>query len=320
MSHLTLPSAPLFRDPMHDGAADPTVIWNRGEQSWWLLYTNRRANIDCPGVAWCHGTDIGIASSIDGGRTWVYRGTVQGLEYKQGRNTYWAPEVIWCNGTYHMFVSFVPGVPVAWSGSRYILHYTSVNLWDWTFQSRLSLSSERVIDACVSQMPSGKWRMWYKDEGNHSHTYAADSDDLYEWSVVGPVITDCVHEGPNVFEWKGRYWMITDPWNGLGVYYSKDLEHWIRQRNILGEPGSRLEDGVKGGHADVLVQDDDALIFYFTHPERNQNYYDLEFNQSNVEPYKYRRTSIQVAKLELEDDQLVCHRDKSFDFLLKSQS
>ncbi|WP_343418569.1 hypothetical protein [Candidatus Flexifilum breve] len=58
----------MFRDPIHDGAADPVVIWNREEQAWWLLYTNRRANVECPGVAWVHGADIGIASSSDHGR------------------------------------------------------------------------------------------------------------------------------------------------------------------------------------------------------------------------------------------------------------
>ncbi|MEZ4836778.1 MAG: DUF6713 family protein [Caldilineaceae bacterium] len=45
---MTQPNAPLFRDPIYDGAADPTVIWNRQEQCWWLLYTNRRANVDLP--------------------------------------------------------------------------------------------------------------------------------------------------------------------------------------------------------------------------------------------------------------------------------
>jgi len=38
--------APLFRDPVHDGAADPTLVWNRQEKCWWMLYTNRRADAD----------------------------------------------------------------------------------------------------------------------------------------------------------------------------------------------------------------------------------------------------------------------------------
>jgi len=27
-----------------DGAADPSLIWNDKERSWWIFYTNRRAN------------------------------------------------------------------------------------------------------------------------------------------------------------------------------------------------------------------------------------------------------------------------------------
>ena len=169
--------APLFRDPIYDGAADPVVIWNREEQSWWLLYTNRRANVECPGVAWVHGSEIGIASSSDHGQTWRYRGTLQGLEFERGRNTFWAPEVLWHEGLYHLYVSYVPGVPQDWSGSRSIVHMTSRNLWDWQYASTLSLSSDRVIDAAVIRLANGRWRMWYKDEVNHAHTYAADSDD-----------------------------------------------------------------------------------------------------------------------------------------------
>ena len=109
---MTEARAPLFRDPVYDGAADPVVIWNRDEQAWWLLYTNRRANVPCEGFAWVHGTDIGIASSKDGGRTWAYRGVLQGLEFERGRNTFWAPEILWHGGLYHMYVSYVPGIPV----------------------------------------------------------------------------------------------------------------------------------------------------------------------------------------------------------------
>lgn len=37
--------APLFRDPIHDGAADPMVIYNEQEKAWYMFYTNRRANV-----------------------------------------------------------------------------------------------------------------------------------------------------------------------------------------------------------------------------------------------------------------------------------
>ena len=107
------PPAPLYRDPVFDGAADPSLVWNDQERAWWVFYTNRRANAPDAqdGVRWCHGTDIGIASSADGGRTWTYRGTAKGLEFEAGRNTFWAPCLVEHGRTYHMFLAYVRGVP-----------------------------------------------------------------------------------------------------------------------------------------------------------------------------------------------------------------
>jgi hypothetical protein len=301
--------APLFRDPIYDGAADPTVIWNRQEKAWWLLYTNRRANIACEGVTWVHGTDIGVATSLDRGATWFYRGILEGLAYERGRNTYWAPEVLWHDGIYHMYVSYVPGVPHDWKWPRYILHYTSTDLWNWKFESKLELSSGKVIDACVHRMPDGMWRMWYKDEANRSNTFAAESRDLYSWKVLGPVITGPGHEGPNVFFWKGFYWMIVDQWRGQGVFRSSDCETWTSQEKILDKPGTRLDDGNIGHHADVLVSGERAFIFYFTHPDRKES---DKHGFGDTHPYSAKRTSIQAGELELRDDVLVCDRDKDF--------
>jgi hypothetical protein len=302
-NHDTSPKAPLFRDPIYDGAADPTVIWNRQTKEWWMIYTNRRATAEGRKVEWVHGTDLGVASSSDGGKSWLYRGTIPGLEREWGRNTFWAPEIFWHEDTYHMYVSYIRGVPYEWAGhQRHIVHYTSPDLLQWTFQSKLNLSSERVIDAAVHALPGGGFRMWYKDEDNHSHTYAADSPDLYNWNVVGPVITDRAHEGPNVFHLSGSYWMIVDEWRGQGVYQSDDCEHWVRNGLILDEPGQREDDQTIGLHADVIVQGEDAFIFYFTHPERVKGQIERT--------YKERRSSIQVAKLEVKNGQLVCDRNR----------
>lgn len=305
--------APLFRDPIYDGAADPTIIRNADEQAWWLLYTNRRANVICQRFAWVHGTDIGIASSADNGQSWLYRGVLQGLEFEKGRNTFWAPEILRHEGRYHMYVSYVPGVPFHWTGPRYILHMTSANLWDWHFESRLALSSEKVIDACVHPLPDGGWGMWYKDETNRSHTWLAESDDLYRWQVTGPVITDGPHEGPNVFFWQGWYWLITDTWKGLGVYRSSDARQWERQADILGQPGSRADDSANALHPDVLVQGERAFIFYFTHPDRQS-----PAEPADPHPLWFKRTSLQVAELEIENGLLLCDRDRAFDFCLDS--
>ena len=35
--------APLFRDPIFDGASDPTVIWNKKEACYYMFYTQRRS-------------------------------------------------------------------------------------------------------------------------------------------------------------------------------------------------------------------------------------------------------------------------------------
>jgi len=103
-------SKPLFRDPVYDGAADPVLCWNRAEETWFMFYTNRRANMpETSGVTWVHGTKIGVAESSDGGATWKYRGTAN-IKYGQGEYSYWAPEVIEHGGTYHMYLTFVPGM------------------------------------------------------------------------------------------------------------------------------------------------------------------------------------------------------------------
>jgi hypothetical protein len=300
--------APLFRDPIHDGAADPCVVWNREERAWWIVYTNRRANVDSPGFAYCHGTDIGIASSSDGGLSWCYRGTLQGLEFERGRNTFWAPEIIWHAGTYHMYVSYTRGVPHIWSRTACIVHMTSGNMWDWSMQAILPLGSSNVIDACVHRLPDGRFRLWYKDQEHGAHTYAADSTDLARWTVLGPAVTDCPHEGPNVFRWQGVFWMLVDTWHGLGVYRSDDARRWQSRGIILDTAGSRPDDGPRGLHADVVVQGDAAWVFYFTHPGRDESF--REPSPTDVLPYAHRRSSLQVARLEIENAKPVCRREQ----------
>lgn len=149
--------------------------------------------------------------------------------------------------------------------------------------------------------------MWYKDEVHDSHTYTAFSEDLYHWTAGGPEITDCAHEGPNVFFFKNHYWMITDPWEGLGVYRSDDMKHWTRCPNILAQPGSRTDDGTIAAHADVLVHKGRAYIFYFTHPEVSR---EERNNPDFVWEYRHRRTSLQAAELTVAEDHLECDRDR----------
>lgn len=307
-----LADKPLFRDPVYDGAADPSVVWNQQEKKWFMFYTNRRANLEgLDGVSWVHGTRIGIATSEDGGATWTYRDTCD-IPYRFRDITYWAPEVLEHDGTYHMYLTIVPGVFTDWSHPRWIIHLTSDNLNTWEYDSKLELASDKCIDACVFQLPDSTWRMYYNNERDSKSIYYADSPDLYHWTDSGiKAIGDRRGEGPVVFRWKGRYWMIIDVWNGLGVYYSEDGATWeIQEGNILQDPGAGKDDEVIGQHPDVLVSEDRAYIFYFTHPGRTPD-------RQGMDNYQTRRSSLQVAELEFVDGKIVCDRDKPLKYSLQ---
>lgn len=303
--------APLFRDPVYDGAADPVLVWNPGRQSWWLLYTQRRAKLDLPGVEWCHGTQIGVAESRDEGMSWAYLGTLD-LEAMDAEYSFWAPDIIRDgSGRYHLFVSYVPGPASThrdWGGQRHILHYSSDGLSQWAFVRRVPLTSDYCIDPTLILRPDGAWRMWYKDEGHGSRTYAVESRDLANWTPVpDPGVSTLYGEGPKAFRFGGHYWLIKDPNSGLDVYRSDDLDTWIYQGKILDRPGTRNSDGTIGKHADVVVADDRAYVVYFTHP-----YSEDAPDRNGVSPLSNRHTALQAAELEVQNGRLVCDRDKPF--------
>lgn len=300
---------PLYRDPTFDGAADPVVLWNPHLERWWMFYTNRRANAPgLSGVAWVHGTRIGIAESADAGVTWRHVGECDiPLPAEMGGQhpTHWAPEVITApDGTHHMWLTVVPGIFENWEHPRTLVHLTSRDLRHWSDPQPLQLSSDRVIDACVLPLEDGTWRLWYNNERDRKSIYFADSPDLRHWTDRGKAIADQQGEGPKVFRWKGAYWMITDVWQGLAVYRSSDALHWKRQpgANLLQEPGKGADDGVKGGHPDVVVTGSRAFLFYFTHPGRTPE-------NAKADTTEQRRSSIQVVELREKDGALSCDRD-----------
>lgn len=214
----------MIVDPIHDGATDPVLVRNHEEASWWCLFVHRRANTKVggpPRIGRCHGSEVGVANSADGGRSWLYRGTVS-LPVERGTNTFWGPDVVWHDGTYHMFVTFIRGVPddPAWDTHgrpspwhRQIHHLTSANLWDWEHVSRLDLGTDHAVDPYVFPMPSGGWGLWFKDEARGGSIWRAASTDLYEWKVADQVLADW-HEGPSLFELGGSIWMLAESRNG----------------------------------------------------------------------------------------------------------
>lgn len=307
-------SKPLYRDPVYGGAADPVVIWNEAANSWFMYYTNRRANIADPnGVKWVHGTRIGIARSKDGGATWAYLDTCN-INYRpDAEYTHWAPEVIYHEGIFHMYLTYVPGIFEDWKHPRWIVHLTSNEGINWQYESKLELASEKVIDACVSQLPDGNWRMWYNNEAEGKTMYYADSPDLYNWTNKGKAQGSFRGEGPKVFNWNKQWWMIIDTWRGLAAYQTNDLVNWEKQQELLlNEPGTGDDDKVIGGHPDVVVQGDKAYLFYFTHPGRRP-----QIPDSLV--YEKRRSTIQVTELFIKDGKLQCDRNQPVKINLKNK-
>ena len=256
---------PLFRDPVHDGAADPVVVWNRARKTWWMLYTNRRADLEGQGVEWVHGTHIGIAESADGGAHWKYVSEAD-ISYGKPDYTFWAPEVIYTDGLYHMFLTVVEGTFGDWNHPRHILHLTSKDLLHWKPLAYVNLPSERTIDACVFKLADGTWRFWYKNEAAGSRIWYSDSKDLVHWTAKGIAIKNNSGEGPVVFQWKGAYWMLEDTAPGLSAFRSSDLENWTRQPDkLLLTPGTQPTDRMEGKHPDVVVDGTGrAWLFYFT--------------------------------------------------------
>jgi hypothetical protein len=100
---------PLYRDPLHDGAADAALVYNRSTQRWEMFTTNRRATLRLPepkDVRWVHGTRIGIATTDDG-QHWRSVGLAQFPPECSGP-TDWAPEIVEHEGVYHLWLTVVP--------------------------------------------------------------------------------------------------------------------------------------------------------------------------------------------------------------------
>ncbi|MCA1935030.1 MAG: family 43 glycosylhydrolase [Asticcacaulis sp.] len=285
---------PLYRDPVYDGAADVSIIYDRAARDWKMFYTNRRATLKTPDgdVSWVHGTPIGVATSKDG-VNWAYQGMAD-IPLSCTGETLWAPEVYADNGTYHMWLTVVPGVFKDWKAGRFIVHLTSPDLKHWTCGERLELGTDRAIDASVIRK-DGLYRLWFKDERKGSRLFVLQSPDLKSWVRQPDPVIDTNAEGPKVFQFGGHYWLIADVWKGLMVLRSDDLKTWTPQPNrLLEQPGTQATDNEKGQHPDVVVNNGRALIYYFVHQYKAP--------EAATNPKYGQRTVIQVAELKIGPD------------------
>ena len=261
---------PLYRDPVYDTPTDPALCYNAEQKKWLMFYTQRRGN----GISLIHGTRIGVAESADGGATWTYRGLAAidyGADKYPDGYTYWAPDVIWFKGIYHMYLTFVPGVFTNWDHPREIVHLTSRDMLKWTAVGPLDLGTDRAIDAGLIQLRNGVWRMFFKDERKKMMLSYADSPDLYQWQAKGNAVTDRNGEGPKPFHWKGKYWLVADIWAGQGVWNSDDCTHWKPQQGVL-----------PGNHGDVVVSGGRAYFFFFGPAQRSSRTVPINVVELNV--------------------------------------
>ena len=172
-------TSPFYRDPLFDGAHDAELVWHEAEQCWWLTYLQNRYN-SCAkaagtGTGSTTGTDLGLASTPDLGRTWVYRGVMAGLDVpaadrrqpfppgattaQYGGATWWRPAVTTVRGVYHGFFSY-------WEQTRdwglwKVVHYTSSDMQNWEFQQFVrnstcaALGCSRLVPAHTHAQPAG---------------------------------------------------------------------------------------------------------------------------------------------------------------------
>jgi hypothetical protein len=145
--------------------------------------------------------------------------------------------------------------------------------------------------------------MWFKNErAKDGSIYYADSKELNEWTPKGVAVLGLPGEGPKIFRWKGRYWMIVDAWDGLAALSSVDTLHWVRQAdNLLKTPGTEPTDRGVGHHFDV-VSGGWAFLFYFVHQDGA--------DAAGKGPLWRRHTAPQVVELHESDGVLTCDRDK----------
>lgn len=319
-----------YRDPVWDGPTDPILVADHLKGEWVLFYTQRRATAPgLTGVEWVHGTGIGVARSSDGGTTWRYQGTVEGL-VPPGTElpaTLWAPDVVRIGDRWIMYLTILGGRRTDWTGKAEIVQFASRDLENWEYLGAIDLDSPRVIDAAVALYGDGRYRLWYKDEARGSNTYSAVSDtpdDPSSWVLEGVAIPGRPHEGPKVFQLGGNYWMIVDEWRGQAVYRSDAAAGtWVRQEHlgglILTAPESVDGRAVVGRHADVVPLPDvaplpegmqggtsdggtqRALLVYFTHP-----YWGGEDIDTMAPDPRTHLSHVRAAVLEVRDGNLIC--------------
>lgn len=323
--------APLFVDPNYHGSCDPEIIKNTTDGYYYIYYTARRSLLQNNFVR----TPIGVIRSKNL-TDWEFMGYCQfdGIGgQKDADATFWAPAIVSHKGMLHMFVTWKPDTCTTagpWGGPSYIVHYAASEtdpLNGWQKMSALHGDSLNALDA-TAYIKNDSCYLWFKGKetgAKKNELFQMVSTDFNHWEQKGFSQSDVFNasatgsnfeEAPYLFYWKNRYWLITDPHNGLFAYSSDDAENWKFQGTIMLEGSSRPMDGSMARHCSVVVIGDRAFIVYHVEPWRR---YDLEKLKGPErvpifkQPVENRRSVLQMAELEFENDKLICNREKAIE-------
>ncbi|MEM1069557.1 MAG: sulfatase-like hydrolase/transferase [Planctomycetota bacterium] len=312
---------PLFADPNYNGSCDPEVVWNPQEKEWFIYYTARRATRESGTYV---GTPLGVISSPDLA-SWRFRGyctlaDANGDHCKglpDNDDTHWAPGVIVAGDKLHMYATYKQSAKPPWGGNGVIRHYVAPldNPVDgWELVEIPEFKQPDPIDVSLLKVDNG-YRAYYR-VGKGGGIQWATSTDLTSWENQGKCLGDVnssdrgfgYHEAPYVFEFKDRYWMLTDPHEGLAVFHSLDGVTWTQQQRILRDPGNGKGDATLARHPSVAVVGDRAFILYHTEPNRP---YPTPPAEQRTPHQKI--SFLQMAELKVVDGVLTCARDAAIE-------
>ena len=158
------------------------------------------------------------------GANWKYVSEAD-IPVPQPDYTLWAPEVIDTGGTYHMFLTVVPGTFTDWNHppatsstltSKDLLHWTPLGI---TPTSNPKEPSMPASSNCPTETGASGTRI----EADSSKVYFSDSPDLVHWNPQGHRHHQPRRRPGRFLQWHGACTFINDPHAGLGVFRSDDL-------------------------------------------------------------------------------------------------